>query len=307
MLIVSSAACSSAPDSNKPIKIGMIRHFTGGSVITGEELQRAVEFALENANYEVNGRPIELISEDESDDPETAVAKAKKLIEQDKVDVILGPLLAHSVLAVEAYVKTTGVPMIPFGPADVAVSEYAYWWYATGMSGAEPGGIYAAKELGAKKVTFIYTDYLFSQQLRDGFLAGFEANGGSLVKNIPIPWNVTDLAPYLSEIGDCDILAAFVVYPSDGALIKQYNEYGIDVPLFFTSSLMDPDGALPFIGDDALGMYGTTFYTNEIDTPENKEFVSQWLARYDRYPEFAAIQGLVPALWYLEGLEKNQG
>lgn len=304
---VAAGVCQAlAAERVRPVKIGVIRGFTGAVAAIGAELSRGVDWVLSENGYEIAGRPIIVIEEDEGETPEKAVAKAKKLVEQDKVDVILGPLLAHSTMAVQGYLKMKGVPQLAFGPSDEPVSKHAFWSYATGRGGAYPGGQWAYDVLGARKATFLYTDYLFSHQLRDGFKAGFEARGGTIVADIPVPWPEIDMAPYLVKIKDTDVVVPFLV-PAAATFVQQYREFGLKVPVFFMAALMYEEPLLRALGDAALGMYGTTWYSAEIDTPENKRFVAAFKNKYGYYPAMGTIQGYWPARMYVEALKATRG
>lgn len=304
--LLAITSCQSGTTTATVIKIGVIRSFTGSTTAIGVELSRAINLVLKENNYKVSGRSIEVIEADEGDTPEQAIASAKKLVEQDKVNVVMGPLLSNSVVAVSEYLKTKGVPLLAFGPSDTKVSDYTFFSYGTGRGGAYPAGQWAYDVFGARKVTFLYTDYLFSYQLKDGFTDGFTEKGGTVVQAIPVPWTETDMAPYLSQLKETDLLVVFVVSTA-ATFVQQYRQFGIKTPVFFMSALMYEEPLLQQLGDDALDMYGSTFYSAEIDTPENKAFVASFKETYNYYPTFGTIQAYWPTLRYINALKATGG
>jgi ABC-type branched-subunit amino acid transport system substrate-binding protein len=85
-------------------------------------------------------RKIVLLPSDESDNPATAVAKARKLVEGDRVSVVIGPMLAHSSAAVAPYLARAGVAHLPWGMADKPTSDNAIYTAGTGTGNAFVAG-----------------------------------------------------------------------------------------------------------------------------------------------------------------------
>ncbi len=95
--------------SGGTIKIGALLDFTGPVAELGPIFQVGIEAALEEVNYMVAGKKVELIIEDSATSVDTAVAKAKKLVEQDGVKIIIGPLMGDAHLALSPYCAEKGV------------------------------------------------------------------------------------------------------------------------------------------------------------------------------------------------------
>lgn len=102
-----------------PIKIGLLAPLTGVVASGGKEMVEGVQFYLEQTNNEMGGRKIELVIEDDASNPDTALQKARRLVEQGNCHLLIGNLLANTGLAVANYVKGTGTPyFIPIIAAD---------------------------------------------------------------------------------------------------------------------------------------------------------------------------------------------
>jgi branched-chain amino acid transport system substrate-binding protein len=102
-----------------PIKIGLLSPLTGVLAAGGKELVEGFELWWEQKNKEVAGRKVEIVVEDDASNPDTALQKARRLVEQANVHFLIGNILANTGLAVANYVKGNGVPyFIPVIAAD---------------------------------------------------------------------------------------------------------------------------------------------------------------------------------------------
>src|SRR5262245_57301261 len=93
-----------------PIKVGLLAPLTGVVASGGREMVEGTQFFYEQIKYEIAGRKVELVIEDDGSVPDTALQKARRLVEQTNVHFLTGNLLANTGLAVANYVKTTGTP-----------------------------------------------------------------------------------------------------------------------------------------------------------------------------------------------------
>jgi len=156
LVIISVVGCAKpAPEEIPPIKIGALIPYTGPGANTAQALDDALDLALDEAGWEVMGRKIILISEDETVDPAVAVAKAKKLVEQDKVDVILGAMLGHTSQAVAVWSAAVGVPVIGWADNNMKFcleNETYFQPIGAGRGNTYVGGLFAYEDLGPEAV-----------------------------------------------------------------------------------------------------------------------------------------------------------
>jgi branched-chain amino acid transport system substrate-binding protein len=102
-----------------PIKVGLMAPLTGVVASGGREMVEGTQFYFDSIGNEIAGRKVELIVEDDASNPDTALQKARRLVEQANVDFLIGNLLANTGLAVANYVKGNGTPyFIPIIAAD---------------------------------------------------------------------------------------------------------------------------------------------------------------------------------------------
>src|SRR3977135_3063073 len=93
-----------------PIKIGLLAPLTGVVASGGKEMVEGVQFYLDQVKNEMGGRKVELVIEDDASNPDPALQKARRLVEQGNCHMLIGNLLANTGLAVANYVKGTGTP-----------------------------------------------------------------------------------------------------------------------------------------------------------------------------------------------------
>lgn len=292
LVAVSGRALAGAPAPD--LRIGALVPMTGVAASVGPEITAGIEYVLEQAGYKTAGRRIVLIKEDESDNPAIAVAKARKLVEGDHVDVVIGPLLAHNSAAVAPYLARAGVANLNFATADGPVSRDAIYALGPGAANATVAGRFAAQNLKARRAAVLVMDYAFGHQMQQGFTAGFTAGGGKVVSAQALPMGTADLSSYLEGLGSADLLAVLLTNPTDLAFVRQYREYGLKVPVIFISAQPQEEPILQQMADDVLGMYGVAVYGPEVDTPENRAFVARFVARFKRRPGIATMHG---GLW----------
>ncbi len=288
VILLGGCGESDAPESNE-LRIGALVPHTGIAASVGPEVMRGIEYVLKEAGYAVDGVAVVLIDEDEGDNPANAVMRVRKLVEEDGVDVVIGPMLAHTSAAVAPYLQSQGVPHLPWGMADSSSSPHSVYTAGTGKGNGHVAGEFAATELAAKKAAILVMDYALGHQMRDGFRDGFEASGGSVVSTQLLPLGASDLAPYFEGIGEADVLAVLMVNPTDFAFVRQYHEFGLTQPVVFISAQPQEEPLLTQMGEDVVGMYGVTMYAPAIDTAENQAFVKRFREHFDRDPGIATV------------------
>src|SRR5690625_3019389 len=122
--VIGLAACSAPSDSSSnesddSVTVGFLAPLSGTVAAAGKDMREGWELYWEQHGDEVNGVTVKTIFEDAAGDPKTALNKAKRLVQKEEVDVMVGPLLSNSALAVSDYVTEQGVPSLqPITAAD---------------------------------------------------------------------------------------------------------------------------------------------------------------------------------------------
>jgi branched-chain amino acid transport system substrate-binding protein len=305
----------------KPIKIGFISSYVGAFAKPGKDMDNGFRLALEEAGYKAAGRPIVFIPEDDETKPENGPTKARKLIENDKVDIIAG--LDHSgiALSIRDIVVNNKIPTVITTAGEPSLtgklkSPYIFRVSWANMQRDLPAGWYAYNKLGFKRAILIAPDYSAGRDTAEGFKKYFVASGGQVVEELYPPINTTDFGPYITKMM-ADKTADFVwaFFPPGGCirLINQYDEFGLKakLPMFVIGDTID-DAVLPSMKDAALGIKSYSQYANTLPSPENESFVKAYLAKYKDYPSiysegaYVGAKAIIMALNAVKGHVENK-
>jgi branched-chain amino acid transport system substrate-binding protein len=286
-LLVSPLFFQGNAQAADPIKIGTILNLTGPIAFIGPLFKNGIVMALEEANYTVGGRKIELIPEDAAADMNVCLEKSKKLVERDKVNIIIGPLMGDAHMAIAPYLANKKVLTATFYCGDIELTKYKNWFiYPTTLVGLTvPVGYYAA-DLGYKTMITAGTDYAGGQGFIKGIKLAFEERGGKVVQEVWWPVGNQDFGPYLTNLKDADVIGYSVEGPSAAQLfLSQYHEFGVKIPLLGTTLAADmPEQILNQLGDKVLGLQGQALYIGSMDTPVNKKWIADMTKRFGQTP-----------------------
>ena len=275
------------------LKVGFISPTTGNFAVAGQEMVDGWELYWALNGDTVNGITIETIVEDDAGNPETSLTKAHKLVEQDGVDFIVGPLIANTALAVAEYTSSIGMPNLhPVAASDDLTQRAANdFTVRTGSMGGSqanyPGGVWAATEGGAKTAVTLCADYAFGWESCAGFVQGFEQNGGQVVEQIWFPNSTTDFSTYASQIQAANADIVYVATAGGAPGPNFLNAYlGLGLPS--DKLLMNCCS----MGDQVLGIKSVSYWAEGRDDAAVAEFV-------EAYKEFSG--GKVPGTYVAGG------
>jgi branched-chain amino acid transport system substrate-binding protein len=300
--------------SGKPIKIGFLAPLTGAAAQIGRDMENGFTMYLDEVGHQMAGRKVEVIVEDTAGNPGTAIAKFRKFVESDHVDMVMGEAFAHIGYALapkaEEYRMPTIFPVI--AADDLTQRKPSKWVVRLGWTGSQPShpfGEYAAKTLGHKKVAVFGTDYAFGYEVVGGFQRAFEEAGGQVIQKLWAPLGTTDLAPYLSQIKrEAD--AAFIIVVAASALRfpAQYRDAGLTarLPVIGGAVIVD-ESILPNFGDEALGMITPLMYSAALDTPANRRFVAEYRKKYGKVPSYFSETCYTSGRWIAEAAKAVGG
>ncbi|MFH1766363.1 MAG: ABC transporter substrate-binding protein [Gemmatimonadota bacterium] len=307
-LVLSASMATTA--SAKPIKIGAILDMTGPAAMLGPLFRDGIVMALEENNNQVAGRPIELIVEDSATDPTTALEKARKLVERDQVNIIIGPLMGDAHFAIDPYVATKKVLITTLYCGDLSLTKSKRWLiYPTTLVGLTLPLGYYAYDAGYRTMDMITSDYAGGHGFMKGVRMGFEEKGGKIIQEILVPVGTADFGPYLSTLKEADAVAYFVPNTAESArVITQYREFGIKMPLLPTTLDGDiPEHVMKELGDKVIGLRGQAVYIWQRDDPVNKNWADAMQKRFGRMPGGIENNSYVLAKTILAGLEATRG
>ncbi len=297
-----------------PIKIGFIVPLTGVFAPNGRDMADGLAMALNQVGNKAAGREIQVVTEDEQGTPAVALTKARKLVEFDKVDLLMGPLLASSGYALRDYIIQQKIPAIyPIVSADDLTQRLRTpWIIRTGWTSSQPNhpfGEYAAKALKYKRIATIAYDFAFGWENVEGFQDAFEQNGGRVVLHLWPPIGAPDYSPYLGRIPR-DVDAVYAAFSGGDAsrFLQQYRDFGLEgrIPLIGGGTLTD-EHILFLERDLAKGIVTPLHYSAALNTPANRAFVLAYVKAYNRVPSYYSEGAYTGALFFFKGLEAVHG
>ncbi|HEX3096381.1 MAG TPA: ABC transporter substrate-binding protein, partial [Usitatibacter sp.] len=240
---------TSARGEAGPIKIGVLAPLTGVVASGGKEMVEAFNLYWNQFGRKIAGREIQITVEDDASNPDTALQKARRLVEQNEVHMLIGDLLANTGLAVAEYVKGNGVPyFIPIIAADdltqrkripnvVRIAGYS------ASQDPRPLADWLYKKKGFRKVITVSQDYTFGHEQCGGFVQVFSGLGGKVLSQYWHPLNTQDFSPYLAQIQSAnpDVVYAMETGADGTRFIQQWANFGLKgkIPLSGSMNLTD--------------------------------------------------------------------
>ncbi len=304
----------SSAQGKGPIKIGYISPLSGGMAANGKDMLMGMELYLEEIGYQVAGRKIEFLVEDDEANPATSLTKTRKLVEKDGVHLMTGGLMASTGYALPPYIDAKEIPMTypVISSDDLTQRKIPKWIVRTGWSSCQPHqpfGEYAYNTLKFKKISIIAYDFAFGWECVGSFHKAFEDSGGRILQKIWVPLTAQDFSPYLSQISK-DADAVFAVFSGRQAMqfTKQYQEFGLKgkVPLIGNGTLTD-EHALPSMGDEAIGIISPLHYSEVLDNPANKKFVKAFREKAKKAASYYSEATYTGARWIMEAIKAVNG
>jgi branched-chain amino acid transport system substrate-binding protein len=303
----------SAPVGAEELRIGYLAPLTGGLAQTGIDMRDGFLLYLDQHGNKLGGMDVKLIIEDEQGKGDVAVTKAKKLVLQDKVHMLIGGVLAstgYALAPVSTELKTMYIPTIPAADdlTQRRLTEFPYL-VRTSWSSSQPHhplGQWACDE-GYKKIVTIAADYAFGYEVVGGFQKAFEDCGGKIVQKIWPPLGSKDFGPFIPTIkGDADAVFSLMVGPMPAQFIKQMRGAGFKKPILGGGTSYD-EFVLPFMGDEAIGDISALHYSAALQTPENEAFVKAYRAKFGKVPSYYSENNYTTAMWLDEAIKKAGG
>lgn len=290
-------AASGVLAQEEKIDVGMMLPRVGVYAALGNEIDQGFMLALEEAGMTDR---FNIIREDTEAAPPVGVAKARKLVLEDEVDVLVGIVSSGVLGAVRDFVDSSQVPLIVSnaGNDEATGASCSAWITRVSFSNgqvARPMGKWLFDQ-GVKTVYALAPDYAAGRQFIEAFSTEFKAAGGEIVGEAFTPFGQTqDFGPYLTTAKAANPDAVYVFYAGGEAInfVKQYDSFGMkaDVPLYGTGFLTS-QLYLEAEGPAAVGVVTSLHYVPTLDTPENKAFVEAFKKVADgRLPSEYAVQG----------------
>jgi len=306
LLVFSALIVPTVVKAADPVRIGFTMALTGGVAPAGKQVLAALQIWRDDVNAKggLLGRPVELVFYDDQSNPQNIPGLYTKLIEVDKVDLLIGPyatnMVAPTIPILMQYHKTT-VGIL----ANAANSKFHYNQYFSMLpTGPEPQKSFsygffqlaAAAKPRPKTVAIVAADAEFAQNAADGARQAIkETSGFELVLDQKYPPTTTDYAPIMQAVKALNPDIVYVAaYPPDSVgIVRAANEIGLTPKMFggtFIGLLLTPIKA-------QLGPLMNGIVNNEVFLPGPAFTFPGTLELLEKYRAVAKAQGLDPMGW----------
>jgi len=287
------SGCTASVSEEEPIKIGVLLPLTGMQADLGqlmkEGLMASFQVFLDNDGGKIAGRTVELVIEDDATDPAVTGEKTRKLIESDKVCMILGPLFPPCRVAAAEKCDAAQVPHIGFASHHKPIQESTEW--AFGSATYSPTLTYCsgvdAYNRGYRTAVVSAPDIVAAYEYTGTAMQAFKDAGGTIVQEQWIPYGTVDYGPYLVKMQQADV--AFVWHPGIEfkPFLTQYEEFGFIGKMPMMQAPFDDflERDLPGLSTALAGTFGNMSYHSSIDNPVNKKFVEVFEGMYNVPPD----------------------
>ena len=281
----------------KPIKLGILLPSSGTYAQLGEAITRAMELYLKQQGNKLAGRDITIVKLDDESEPPKAAELTTKLVQGEKVDILIGTVHSGVAMAMTKIAREEGLPtIIPNAGANVLTrAQCAKNVFRTSFSNGQCGLATgkAMAEAGIKKAVTFTWKYAAGEEMVQGFHETFKQGGGQVVKDITVPFPNVEFQSALAEIASIKPDAVYSFFAGGGAVkfIKDYAAANLkaQIPLWGPGFLTD--GVESAVGSAGDGVMTVMHYADDVDNPENKAFRKAFIDAYKTDPDVYAVQG----------------
>ncbi len=274
--------------ADEPVKVGFDDPLTGTYAELGKNEQIGCQLAIDeiNAKGGILGRKVELLVEDStSADTGTAVQKAHKLIDRDKVDFLLGNVNSAMALALGEVSNQAGIlHIVTGGHTDAVTGKDCHWnvFRVCNTTRMETNSV--AKTLFTKygkRWYFLTPDYAFGHTLQQGFEAALKQYGGTEVGASLTPLGTTDYSSYLikAQAANPDIIIFLQAGQDAVNALKQAVQFGLDKKYHIAGAQQELEVLNGLPPEARIGTWVFEWYWKQPNVPHVAEFVANMRKR----------------------------
>ncbi|GAB4206536.1 MAG: ABC transporter substrate-binding protein [Tibeticola sp.] len=295
------------------VRVGLMLPYTGTFAQLGVAIENGVRMAIAEQGGKLGGREIEWFKVDDESDPSKGVENANKLVQRDKVDVLIGTVHSGVQMGIHKVARDSGVlNLIPNAGVHAATRALcAPNVFRTSFSNSQPTLALgkAMVERGHKKAVWITWKYAAGAEAFEGFKTSYTQAGGTIVKELGLPFPNVEFQALLTEIASLkpDAVACFFAGGGAAKFIRDYAAAGLKgkIPLYGSGFLTE--GVLDAAGPAADGIITTMHYSDSLQTPRNQKFRLDYAKAFRMQPDVYAVQGYDTGLLLVQGVNAVKG
>ena len=281
--------------TGEAIKIGFPLPLTGTFAAIAADMQRGAQLAGEelNAKGGIMGRKVEILFRDDQLKPAVGAQRTKELIENDKVDFVVGGLAAHVQMAINEQTKAAKKLYISVSQSDEIsakpdTSPLTFHEALNPTITSRAVAAFGVKELG-KKWWIVYADYGFGKQNNAVFTAAVTKLGGTILGSTPYPLGKPEFSAHMPKIQAAKPDAIYAVTPGADSVpfLKQAISFGLKKDAKIAQPLHFLDYTKEGGAETFQDVYGATHFCHELaeTLPQSKRYVDAYTKRFNRPPD----------------------
>jgi branched-chain amino acid transport system substrate-binding protein len=297
----------------RPLRVGMVTSLSGPFAALGESMRAGMQLLLSQSGNSIAGRAVEFLVEDDGARPEEGVRKTRKLIGQDRVDVVCGVISSGVALAMRDVVTEAGMPTFLLGSANDlarrAASPFIVRPTKTNWMLGSTAGRWAHERVSKARVLTVASDYAAGREYVGDFVQAYQELGGRLGRQLWTPLGSADFGPLLTTIAAERPEMVFGFFAGSDAVrfLRQWKEYRLAgrIPLVGPGAFFDQEDVLPVVGDAALGAVNT--FNQSPTAPASAAFNRAYMATGKPLPGEFSTSGYVCGQTIKAVLERRDG
>ena len=295
------------------IRVGFMLPYTGTYAQLGVAIENGVRMAINEQGGKLGGREIEWFKVDDESEPSKGIENANKLVQRDKVDVIIGTVHSGVQMGIHKVARDNGVlSLIPNAGVHAATRALcAPNVFRTSFSNSQPTMALgeAMVKRGHKKAVWITHKYAAGDEAFEGFVASYTKAGGTIVKELGLPFPNVEFQALLTEIAALkpDAVACFFAGGAAAKFMKDFAAAGLKGKIALYGSGFLTEGVIEAAGPAADGVMTTLHYADGLDTKRNHEFRLNYAKTFKMQPDVYAVQGYDTGLLLIQGANAVKG
>ena len=295
------------------IRVGLMLPYTGTYAQLGVAIENGVRMAILEKGGKLGGREIDWFKVDDESEPSKGVENASRLVQRDKVDVLIGTVHSGVQMGIQKVVRDSGtLCIIPNAGVHAATRALcAPNVFRTSFTNSQPT-LALGKPMfdkGIRKAVWITHKYAAGDDAFEGFRDSFTKAGGTIVKELGLPFPQVEFQALLTEIASLkpDAVACFFAGAAAPKFIRDYAAAGLKdkIPLWGSGFLTE--GVLEAAGPAAEGIMTTLHYSDSLDTPRNRQFRTAFATQFKMQPDVYAVQGYDSGQLLVQGMAAVKG
>ena len=295
------------------LRVGFMLPYTGTFAQLGAAIENGFMMALNEQGGKLGGREIEYFKVDDESNPAKAIENANRLVQRDKVDVLVGTVHSGVQMGIHKVARESGVlNIIPNAGVHMATrAQCAPNVYRTSFTNSQPTLALGKPMMdrGHKKAVWITWNYAAGDEAFEGFEKSYTAAGGTIIKKLGLPFPNVEFQALLTEIAalNPDAVACFWAGGGAAKFLRDYAAAGLNKNIQLYGSGFLTEGVLQAAGPAADGVLTTMHYSDSLDTPRNKKFRLDYAKTFKSQPDVYAVQGYDSGLLLIKGANAAKG